>query len=249
LVPEDNKDELLIPHEHILQKVHIGERQRWRAVRNPLANLPAYLTDHKELPTTYTVAVSKKRFFGPLDLGSPFLKKWDALSLSLLFYTASVTPYEVAFLASTSETSTINVDMLFLLNMCVDAIFFTDLFIQIRTPFRDEETGRLVLSIKRIFQKYASSWFVLDLVSVLPFDFIPYMLGGGGLQQLTLLRFVRLMRLLKLLRVFRASRKLKRLQVSSGLRYATLEISKIAVVTIFLCHWMACGYKLVAQRR
>lgn len=120
----------------------------------------------------------------------------------------------ISFITQDPTDLTIHIDLLFVLNRFVDIIFFTDIFIQCRTPYRDEQTGRLVLDVKKITIKYVSSWFFLDLISVLPFEFLGNILhSGSSLAQLSLLRFFRLTRLLKLLRVFRASRKLKRLQV------------------------------------
>jgi Ion transport protein len=79
----------------------------------------------------------------------------------------------------------------------VDIIFFTDIFIQIRTPYRDDSTGRLVLDIKQIAVRYITSWFFLDLISVLPFEFLGnFFHTGTALAQLGLLRFFRLTRLL-----------------------------------------------------
>lgn len=121
------------------------------------------------------------------------------------------------------------IDTLFLLNRFVDLIFFLDIFVQLRTPFRDARTGKLVLDSYIISTRYLMSWFVLDLVSVLPFEYMDYIFGIGAtnLSTLKILRFVRLARLLKLLRVFRASRKLKQAQIASGLRYSTLELLKV----------------------
>lgn len=164
----------------------------------------------------------------------------------LLFFTASVTPFETAFLAAADE-SVVKLDLLFFLNRFVDIVFFVDIFIQCRMPFRDEQTGHLILDVRKISSRYFKSWFFLDVISVLPFEFIGLILHTGSLTDLALLRFVRLTRLLKLLRVFRASRKLKRLQVSSGLRYSTLELLKIVIVTLFLIHWLGCGYRLIAD--
>ncbi|KAI8910776.1 hypothetical protein EDD86DRAFT_224940 [Gorgonomyces haynaldii] len=249
LVPEDTESELLVPPEHHLQKVHIGPKSRWRVVRDPNANLPAYLVQDIPQKTEYTVRDLSQSFFKALDPTSPFLRKWDTLALCLLFFTASVTPFETAFLSSDSNSSTINIDLLFILNRIVDVVFFCDIFIQIRLPYRDDSTGKLVVSVKKISYKYFTSWFFLDIISVLPFEFLGHILsaGSGALQNLSLLRFFRLTRLLKLLRVFRASRKLKKLQVTSGLRYSTLEMLKIFVMVLFLTHWMACGYRLAAE--
>ena len=48
---------------------------------------------------------------------SPWMKNWDLLMAMLLLFTASVTPFEVAFL----ETE---VNFLFFLNRLVDLLFF-----------------------------------------------------------------------------------------------------------------------------
>jgi hypothetical protein len=96
-----------------------------------------------------------KKLVGPLDLTSPFVRNWDMLTLCLLLFTASVTPFETAYFIINrrfveAPTDYVHVDLLFLINRFVDLIFFSDIFIQCRTPFRNETTGRLVLDIKVI---------------------------------------------------------------------------------------------------
>ncbi|KAJ3319969.1 hypothetical protein HDV06_005787 [Boothiomyces sp. JEL0866] len=222
LVPIDEEEELLVPGDCYLQQVHYGRHKKWRVIRNKNFNLPLYLKDHAEPEGKYNVFIKSNTWFGPLELGTPFLKRWDSLALLLLLFTASVTPFETAFITEVG----VPIDTLFLLNRFVDVIFFLDIFVQLRTPFRDIRTGKLVLDSYIIATRYLSSWFVLDLVSVLPFEYMDYIFGiqATNLSTLKILRFVRLARLLKLLRVFRASRKLKQAQIASGLRYATLEL-------------------------
>lgn len=96
LVPTNEEKELSVPIDSFLQQVHYGEKAKWRVIRNLDYNLPPYMIDHKEQELIYKVIVQKKKFFGAFELGSPFLKKWDALSLILLLYTASLTPFETA---------------------------------------------------------------------------------------------------------------------------------------------------------
>lgn len=85
------------------------------------------------------------------------------------------------------------------------------------------------MDVKTIVYNYVTSWFPLDLVSVLPFEFLGGLMNGDStnISQLQLLRLVRLTRLLKLLRVFRASRKLKQAKIASGLRYETMGILNV----------------------
>ncbi|KAJ3329909.1 hypothetical protein HDU91_003728 [Kappamyces sp. JEL0680] len=96
LVPINEEKELSVPIDSYLQQVHIGDHAKWRVVRNHDYNLPPYLTDHKEQETVYRVKTTEKKYWQPLELGSPFLKKWDQLALTLLLFTASVTPFETA---------------------------------------------------------------------------------------------------------------------------------------------------------
>lgn len=108
------------------------------------------------------------------------------------------------------------------------------MFIQARTPFRDANTGKYIREGKAILLRYLRSWFLIDLLSVVPFELVNMgkstdaaTQAKGNLGQLRLLRFLRLMRLLKLLRVLRASRKLKQWRVYIDVRYTTLQLCKV----------------------
>ncbi|KAI9103071.1 hypothetical protein DFS34DRAFT_351170 [Phlyctochytrium arcticum] len=244
LVAEDEPDSMVVPTGSFLQQVHYGKVHRWRVTPDELLNLPECLIDHREREPQYIVPVEKQGFFPVFDLTSNFLKRWDMLSLVLLMFTASVTPFETAFLPSDNS-----IGILFLINRVVDIIFFIDMFVQIRTPYRDPQTGRLVRDGKAILVRYLKSWFLIDLVSVIPFEMTSMGSGGGkqNLSQLRLLRFLRLARLLKLLRVLRASRKLKQWRVYVNFRYATMKILQFAIIILFLVHWLACGYRLADE--
>ncbi|KAJ3157239.1 hypothetical protein HDU89_002651 [Geranomyces variabilis] len=245
LVPEDEPETMTVPAGSFLQRVSYGKLDRWRVAKEEWLNLPPYLVEHRDTHPQYHVAVEKQGLVPLLDLTSPFLKRWDMLSLLLLFFTASVTPFETAFIASSS-----NIDILFLVNRLVDIIFTIDMGVSIRTPFRDPQTGRLVRDGKLIFLRYLRSWFFIDLLSVIPFELINTFSGGGhqNLSQLRLLRFLRLARLLKLLRVLRASRKLKQWRVHIDLRYATMKMLQNCIIILFLIHWLACGYRLADEQ-
>lgn len=96
LIPEDEPETMVVPADSFLQQVHYGKTHRWRVATNEFANLPEYLVDHRELTPQYNVFVEKRGIFPVLDLTSNFLKRWDMLSLLLLVFTASVTPFETA---------------------------------------------------------------------------------------------------------------------------------------------------------
>ncbi|KAI8816090.1 uncharacterized protein EV422DRAFT_501651 [Fimicolochytrium jonesii] len=241
LVADDEPDTMLVPAGSIMQHVKYGKNDRWRVIKDENGVLPAYLVDHRPKDPDYVVPVEDAGIFPIFDLTSNFLKRWDMLSLILLLFTASVTPFETAFIHNDT-----GIDLLWLINRCVDIVFFLDMFVQIRTPYRDQQTGRLVRDGKAILSRYVKSWFLIDLLSIIPFEMINQSSGSNSknLSQLRLLRFLRLARLLKLLRVLRASRKLKQWRVYINLRYATLKLVQFSVIILFMIHWIACGYRL-----
>ena len=98
LVPINEETEILVPSDSFLQQVSYENLSRWRTLRDETRHLPEYLADTRERKTVYKVLTEPKGFFKPLNLGSPFLKQWDILALILLVFTASVTPFETAYL-------------------------------------------------------------------------------------------------------------------------------------------------------
>ncbi|ORY50894.1 voltage-gated potassium channel, partial [Rhizoclosmatium globosum] len=247
LIPQDEEEDMEVPSGHFLQKVMIGKKWKWRIMKDRDAYLPEYLVEHKELEKTYRVLFEKQTAIPLFDPTSKFLKRWDALALILLLFTASVTPYETAFLASDGVPV---IDILFLINQIVNLVFLFDMFIQMRTPFRDPETGQFVNNGSTIAWNYIRSWFFIDLMSTIPWELLQFIsTGSTDLTSLRLIRLVRLVRLLKLLRVLRASRKLRQWQVYINIRYASLQLIQVIVMQIFLIHWMACGYRLASTQQ
>ncbi|KAJ3103572.1 hypothetical protein HDU97_009992 [Phlyctochytrium planicorne] len=257
LVPPDEPADMEVPHGHFLQKVIVGPKWRWRVAKDVNVSLPEYLTGHLDKPTTYRVWLERKRLIPLLDPNSRFLRRWDALAMLMLLFTASVTPFETAFVSNDGV-----VDLLFLINRLVDCIFAIDLFVQMRTPYRDPNTGRFVSDARTILIHYLTTWFPVDFISVLPLELINFAnqqdhtstatttdtVVKSSLSELKLLRFFRLMRLLKLLRILRASRKLRQFQATINLRYATLQIIQYSIFIMFIIHWLACGFRLAADK-
>ena len=116
-----------------------------------------------------------------------FKATWDWVILGLTFYTAIMVPYNVAFKNKTSEDV-----FLLVVDSIVDVIFFIDIgehkcffvakngfFIYssfaIFTVLNFHTTfvgagGEVVSDPKVIRMNYLQSWFVIDLLSCLPYD-------------------------------------------------------------------------------
>lgn len=156
----------------------------------------------------------------------------------LLIFTATVTPFEVAFL----EPSW---DALFFINRVVDAMFLVDLIINFFTPYYNINEGGFVIERWKMAKHYLTGWFTIDLVSILPFDTVGLVLNNDDINQLKVFRIIRLARLAKLLRVLRSSRIFKRWESRIGMQYSTMTMIKWTVFVLMLCHWLACLWHLV----
>ena len=86
--------------------------------------------------------------------------------------------------------------------------------------------GGYVVEHKLIAKNYLTGWFVIDFVSILPFDTLGMVMESDDISQLKIFRIVRLARLLKLLRVLRSSRIFKRWESRVGMQHSTTTMIK-----------------------
>jgi potassium voltage-gated channel Eag-related subfamily H protein 7 len=183
-----------------------------------------------------------------LDPQAPYCKFWDFILLAALLYCAIVTPWEVSFLIIQPTSFT---GPFFIINTCVDCVFCKDMLMQffLMVQVRDEEgRKKWIRSQRRIGMRYLRGWFVLDLVSILPFEAVGALLKDAALQRLKVIRIIRLLRLLKLARVLRATRLVERWQGKMlATRNSTMSLVKFVCMLIFLSHWMACVWGLVGN--
>lgn len=129
---------------------------------------------------------------------------WNLMITFLLFYTASVLPYRVCFnLLQNREWV--------LADLLVDCLFFIDIIINFNTGIISV-SGKLTYSRTLIAKSYIKSWFLLDLISCLPLDYV-----FSSQKQTTIFnkflrilkvtrmyRIIKILRLLKLMRFFRS---------------------------------------------
>jgi potassium voltage-gated channel Eag-related subfamily H protein 7 len=189
-------------------------------------------------------AAARRRVREPSALilpSSAFMRRWDVVTLVLLAYTATVTPFGVCFL----DPSTSITDGLFWVDRAVDLLFAFDVFINFNLAYHDADSQRLITGRATVALNYAKGSAILDIVSTIPFDVIGQQAGAAGASNLKVLRILRIFRLFKLLRVLRSSRVLLRLQDSMNVSYGYLTLAKFAAACILIAHWMACLFHLV----
>jgi hypothetical protein len=166
---------------------------------------------------------------------SKFTRRWDAGNLVFMLFTAFVTPFEVALLEMQWW------DALFVANRLVDLFFVCDLLLQFNLAFKKAALGSfLVTDRSQIAARYLESWFVWDLLSVLPYDFIGAWSGEEGLAHLKGLRVLRLLRLVKLVRILKASQMIQRWERRAHLSHAQAQLIKFGAAIVVVAHWLAC---------
>lgn len=122
---------------------------------------------------------------------------FDVVILLLVGYSCISSLYYVAFI---SPQNLIHI----IFDWIVEAAFYTDLVLNFITEFIDPISRKPVRDLKEILINYMTGWFIIDFLSVFPFNQI--METGPGTK---LFRLFRIPRLLKLLDVNRFSSILK----------------------------------------
>ncbi|XP_007436100.1 potassium voltage-gated channel subfamily H member 5 [Python bivittatus] len=114
-----------------------------------------------------------------------FKTTWDWVILILTFYTAIMVPYNVSF-----KTKQNNIAWL-VLDSVVDVIFLVDIVLNFHTTFVGPG-GEVISDPKLIRMNYLKTWFVIDLLSCLPYDIINAFENVDEVSNISLLQLVRL---------------------------------------------------------
>lgn len=138
---------------------------------------------------------------------STFRWYWDILLICFISMHVILLPVSIAFLSDDMSLHWL------ILNAISDTIFIIDIFLNFRTGIVDpNNTEEVILDKKVISRKYLHGWFVIDLVSSIPFDYAYFIASSTGVTKQSLikasraLRILKLAKLLSLLRLLRVSR-------------------------------------------
>merc|ERR1711970_73619 len=98
-----------------------------------------------------------------------------------------------------------------------------------------------------IVSRYLGGWFLVDFISIVPFEAIGLVLNNSALSQLKILRILRLLRLFKLVKILRSAAILSKWQSRVGIKYSVMSLAKYMLMIIFVAHWMACFWHVVTR--
>ena len=185
-----------------------------------------------------------------IDPKGRFLKRWDIVLVCAMFWTATVTPFEVAFLKGNGgDDDRINW-LLFVLNRIIESIFVLDVLLNFFIPFRlpPLKGSRWVYDSRAIACKYVRTWFALDAVTAIPVDVIIMVLDMAGYKFNRVARkSLKLFKASKLLRLIRMGVIVRRWMSRLTVDPSILELVKFLVITVFMAHWLACIWGFVGN--
>jgi len=181
---------------------------------------------------------------------NPYTGKWDILLLLLLLFVCCFTPYQVAFMDDDLVYNELT--WLIALNYIIDGIFGMDMIFQffIQYPIKRQKKEEWIQQHSLIAVNYMRGWFLIDFLSVFPFNEAYRLSNGYPLlgpvesgSELRAVKVIRGVRLLKIARVLRAGRIMGRRNISSGIiGQQKLELLKILCLLFITGHWIGCVF-------
>lgn len=120
---------------------------------------------------------------------------WDYFILLCVIFVSLVLPYRFAFDFKEHK-------VYHLIGYLIDFSFLIDISLTFISADFDEEEFRDIEDHKEIAVRYLKGWFIIDLISIVPFDLILHT-NQNILKSLRISRLIKLYRLLRLLRVSR----------------------------------------------
>ncbi|XP_058091178.1 potassium channel AKT2 isoform X3 [Magnolia sinica] len=178
---------------------------------------------------------STRKIITPMDSR---YRCWETFMVILVFYSAWVYPFEVAFMNASPKGG------LYIADSVVDLFFTIDIVLTFFVAYIDSRTQLLVHDSRKIAVRYLSTWFIMDVASTIPFESLGYLFTGKNRSGLSysLLGILRLWRLRKVKQLFT--------RVEKDIRYSYFWIrcARLLSVTLFLVHCAACLYYLLADR-
>jgi potassium voltage-gated channel Eag-related subfamily H protein 7 len=184
---------------------------------------------HVDRNTGKTVEYWRKKMEGGGVLTEERLKSWDSIMALLIFFTATVTIYEISFLD-------VELNVMFGINRLVDLCFLIDIALSFRRPFYKNHIANY--DRRTIAKNYVRGWFLIDCVSAIPGD--AFSLGMDTEDDLTLLRLLKVLKLLKLFRILKGYQAILMIAARLNIQHATVQIFGFLLIVLLYIHWLGC---------
>ncbi|TNV86814.1 hypothetical protein FGO68_gene1058 [Halteria grandinella] len=171
---------------------------------------------------------------------------WDLCISLILICTCIITPYNLAFQKENQQRTWIIIDSI------MNLFFIIDIIVNFLSAFYTSDF-EMINTHKKIAKNYLLSWFAVDLISVVPIDFI--LLSSGSYNKIA--RLARIGKLYQLVRMTKVVRLLKVIQQRNKLGKHMNEVLKISlgferyifmlIIYLVLQHIIACLWIFTAR--
>ncbi|KAJ0410307.1 hypothetical protein P43SY_002639 [Pythium insidiosum] len=177
----------------------------------------------------------------PISPDAPWRMRWNIFIGIILAYCAVAIPYEVSFLADRTDGSVFSNVM----EVFIGGSFVVDMILNFRTAFHDRP-DHIVTGDREIAVAYLRSWFIIDLISIIPASTIISSIVRSSNESRTIY-LLRVVRLLKLSRLLKLLRTVLRVETLATAQHSTTRVFRLALKVLFIAHLLGCGYYFVAS--
>ena len=175
---------------------------------------------------------------------SAIRQAWDTTALVFLMVLVFTIPYQISFASSGGDGISLGQ---FVLDCVIDVFFVGDIYAR-TSRFAVMKDGALIAT-PAIFRKlYFQGAFGMDILSAVPASFVSYLMGKRRHTYIYgLLRLFQLIRVRHLGAYLDDFIELYATKTGKALSTAFLRISQMFLGILFLCHWVACIFHLIAD--
>jgi len=169
--------------------------------------------------------------YEPVRLG------WDAIVMIIMIYCIVQIPYRICFEMDEAANNTWSK-----VDLTADIFFMIDICLQFNTGYINK--SQFICSRRKIAMKYIKSWFIIDVITSIPFDMIFSSIRGNIQTLAKLLRIARIARLIKLLRLARVVNLMTQWEDNShhSMKHTTLKLLKFLSLVFIIAHVIACAW-------
>lgn len=128
-----------------------------------------------------------------IRVNEPTRVNWDLFVMTLATWNCIWIPFEIAF-----DPKEANSIVIILSDIVIDFFFLIDIIITFRTTYINGSSGNEVMEPKKIAIHYLKNRFMIDLLSIFPFQWV---LGGNDIEILNIFGILKVMRVLRLGRI------------------------------------------------
>ncbi|CAD8153584.1 unnamed protein product [Paramecium octaurelia] len=176
----------------------------------------------------------------------PIKLLWDILIIIALLYVCFLVPYEISFKNDDTAESAVQLGF----NITIDILYGIDIVINFFSAYVDDQ-DELIVDRKIIIKHYLTGWFLLDMICVLPMDYVVDDYNTTGFQKIAKLpkayKMVKLIKMSRMLKFFIQKKKYGEMlnqfsNISQNIRVMIISLLSVILVShLFSCFWYFVG--------